>query len=85
MKKQIIFTFITALTTSTCIGQNCSCISGTTDKNTGIESRGGITNSMDFYSLLLQRETNYKDSIVVPKFKLLLNAASSSSSSRHHS
>jgi len=76
MKRQLLLTLILIFTTANCFGQKCSCISGTRDKKTGVEYRGGITSSDDYYSLLFQRETNYKDSTVSPKFSLLLNAAS---------
>lgn len=76
MKRQLLLTLILIFTTANCFGQKCSCISGTRDKKTGVESRGGITTSDDYYSLLFQKETNYKDSTVSPKFSLLLNAAS---------
>ena len=76
MTRQLKLTIIIALSTATCIGQNCSCISGTKNKETGIKSEGGITNSKDFYSLLIQKETDDKDSAVAPKYYLLLNAAS---------
>lgn len=76
MVKQLLYTFIFTFIIGTCFGQNCSCISGTNNKQTGVKSSGGITNSMDYYSLLIQKETNYKDSTVAPKYFLFLNAAS---------
>ncbi len=57
-------------------GQGCSCISGTRDKENGIETVGGTTNTSDYYSLLVQKIMNYKDTTVVPKYRLFFNAAS---------
>ena len=57
-------------------GQGCSCISGTRDKEKGIETVGGTTNTSDYYSLLVQKIMNYKDTTVVPKYRLFFNAAS---------
>jgi hypothetical protein len=76
MTRQLFLTFIFIFIVWNAIGQNCSCISGTKDKKTGTETKGGITNSKDFYSLLIQKETNYKDTTVAPKYYLFLNAAS---------
>ena len=76
MTRKLLYTFIFSFIAATCIAQNCSCISGTKDKQKGIETRGGITNTKDFYSLLIQKETNYKDLSEGPKYYLLLNAAS---------
>jgi len=57
-------------------GQGCSCISGTRDKEKGIETVGGTTNTSDYYSLLVQKIMNNKDTTVVPKYRLFFNAAS---------
>lgn len=76
MTRQLLFAIIISFTAANCIGQDCSCISRTKDKKTGIVSRGGITSSTDFYSLFFQKETNFKDSTITPWFILLLNAAS---------
>ncbi len=57
-------------------GQGCSCISGTKDKEKGIETVGGLTNTSDYYSLLIQKVLNYKDTTVLAKYRLFLNAAS---------
>jgi len=42
--------------------QNCSCI--------------GVVTSNDFYSLLIQKQNNFKDTTVTPKYKLYLHAVS---------
>jgi hypothetical protein len=70
----LILSFCCIVATST--AQNCSCISGGKDKKSDKETWTGITNSTDFYSLLIQRENNYKDLTLEPKYTLLLNAAS---------
>lgn len=57
-------------------GQGCSCISGKKDNEKGIETVGGITNTSDYYSLLVQKIMNIKDTTVAPKYRLFLNAAS---------
>ena len=57
-------------------GQGCSCISGKKDKDKGIETVGGVTNTSDYYSLLIQKIMNYKDTTVSPKYRLFFNAAS---------
>lgn len=57
-------------------GQGCSCISGSKDKDKGIEIIGGVTNTTDYYSLLIQKIMNYKDTTVLPKYSLFFNAAS---------
>jgi len=57
-------------------GQNCSCISGTKDKKTGIETVGGLTNSRDFYSLLIQKKMSSINDSIAPTYLLSLIAAS---------
>jgi hypothetical protein len=58
-------------------GQDCGLVSKTKDKKTGIESRGGIINSKDFYSLLIYNQydpENPSDSLT---YSISLVAASS--------
>jgi hypothetical protein len=46
--------------------QNCELVSKTKDKKTGIESKGGIINSKDYYSLLINKQydpSNPNDSL----------------------
>jgi len=76
MTKHFFIVFIFALAATTGFCQNCSCITGTKDKQSGIKSRGGVTSSLDYYSLLFQKITNYNDSTVAPEYLLVLNAAS---------
>jgi hypothetical protein len=57
-------------------GQRCSCISGTKNKDKGLETVGGVTNTTDYYSLLVQKIMNYKDTTVLAKYRLFFNAAS---------
>jgi len=76
MIKNLLFTLIFSCIVATTIAQNCSCVSSAKDKKTGKVTTTGITNSSDFYSLLIQKETNFKDLDLVPKYNLLLNAAS---------
>jgi hypothetical protein len=54
-------------------GQGCGLVSGKKDKKTGIETKGGIVNSKDLYSLLIQKRFDPNDSL---NYKLFLNAAS---------
>ena len=51
-------------------------ISGTKDKKTGIETKGGIVNSKDFYSLLIQKIIDAKKHNNSLNYSLFLNAAS---------
>jgi len=47
-------------------GQECGLVSKTKNKKTGIESRGGIISSKDYYSLLINKQydpTNANDSL----------------------
>lgn len=57
-------------------GQNCSLISGTKDKKNGTETAGGITNSKDFYSLLVRKTINYTDNSVPSIYTIDFVAAS---------
>ena len=75
-KKQTLTILLLTSMTYSSIGQNCFCISGTTDKKTGIETVSGITNSKDFYSLMIQKEIHSNDTTIKPKYILYLNAAS---------
>lgn len=62
--------------TSLSYGQNCFCISGTKDKEIGIETVGAVTNTRDYYSLLIQKIMNYRDSTVSHKYRMLYDVAS---------
>lgn len=69
-----VFTFVLlTLFAFNSFGQGCGLVSGTTDKKTGIETIGGVVNSKDFYSLLIQKKLDPNDSL---NYKLFLNAAS---------
>jgi hypothetical protein len=57
MRYLIIGLFIFAITFPS-FGQDCGLVSKTKDKKTGIESRGGVINSKDFYSLLINKQYN---------------------------
>jgi hypothetical protein len=57
-------------------GQNCFCISGTKDKEKGIETVGGVTNTKDYYSLLIQKIMNYRDTTESYTYRMLYNVAS---------
>ncbi len=61
------------LITFNSFGQGCGLVSGTKDKKTGIETTGGIVNSKDFYSLLIQKKLDPNDSL---NYFLFLHAAS---------
>ena len=74
--KKLLFTLIFCCITVTSIAQNCRGVSVSKDKNNGTETKSGITNSNDFYSLLIFKETNNGDIGSEPKYSLLLNAAS---------
>jgi len=76
MIKNILFTLTFYSVVVTVIAQNCSCVSAAKDKETGAETKTGIVNSSDFYSLLIQKEINNNDLSLEPKYSLLLNAAS---------
>jgi len=62
--------------TSLSYGQNCFCISGTKDKEKGIETVGGVTNTKDYYSLLIQKIMYYRDTTESNKYRMLYNVAS---------
>lgn len=66
----VTVTFLSSVT----VGQNCSAISGTKDKKKGYEAYGGVTNTKDHYSLLIQK-INYTDSIITAPYLFFLNAA----------
>ena len=76
MINKFLFTFLFCSITVTLTAQNCRGISVSRDKNNGTETRSGITNSSDFYSLLIFKETNRADMSLEPKYSFLLNAAS---------
>ena len=76
MIKKFLFTILFCSITATLTAQNCRGISISRDKNNGTETKSGITNSSDFYSLLIFKETNNADLSLEPKFSFLLNAAS---------
>lgn len=76
MLRQILILLSLATISSFTWGQNCSCNSGTKDKKTGIETVGGLTNSRDFYSLLIQKTMSSKKDAIAPKYFLSLVAAS---------
>ena|SRR5690606_19888830 len=72
MKHLIVIIILTASTVNS-FGQGCGLVSGTKDKTTGIETKGGVVNSKDFYSLLIQKRLDPNDSL---NYFLFLNAAS---------
>jgi len=72
MKRSIIIVFLTLFTLNS-IGQGCGLVSGTRDKITGIETKGGVVTSKDFYSLLIQKRLDPNDTL---NYFLFLNAAS---------
>ena len=76
MIRNLIFTLIFSCIAVTTIAQNCFCVSTAKDKESGKITTTGIVNSSDFYSLLIQKETNFKDLDLTPKYNLFLNAAS---------
>ncbi len=72
MRQILVFTILTLLSIKS-FGQGCGLVSGTKDKKTGIETKGGVVNSKDFYSLLIQKKLDHNDSL---NYRLFLNAAS---------
>lgn len=72
MRHLFIISLLTFITYSS-FGQGCGLVSGTKDKTTGIETKGGVVNSKDFYSLLIQKKLDPNDSL---NYILFLNAAS---------
>lgn len=75
-RKILAFVFILTAFHLDSFGQNCFCISGTKDKEKGTETIGGVTNSKDFYSLLIQKVIHQSDTTVKPTYIFYLNAAS---------
>jgi hypothetical protein len=76
MIKNTLLTLFFYSVVVTTIAQNCSCVDTYKNKKKGTETTSGITSSNDFYSLLIQKEKNYKDLSQDIKYILLLNAAS---------
>ena len=76
MTKALLFTLIFCCIAMTTNAQNCREVSVSKDKNSGKVTKSGITNSSDFYSLLIFKETNSNDLSLEPKYSFLLNAAS---------
>ncbi|HKL02865.1 MAG TPA: hypothetical protein VJ911_04285 [Cryomorphaceae bacterium] len=72
MKQVFAITILTLLSINL-FGQGCGLVSATKDKKTGIETKGGVVNSKDFYSLLIQKKLDPNDSL---NYRLFLNAAS---------
>ena len=56
-------------------GQKCTGISGAKDKKKGTITYSGITNSKDFYSLMISKVVSSSDTIGYPKYILTLHAA----------
>jgi hypothetical protein len=74
--RYIFTTLLIVMFASNSFSQNCRLVSKTRNKETGIETRGGITNSKDFYSLLIHKTydpSNPKDSL---NYIVSLSAAS---------
>lgn len=74
LERQILL--LIALTSFQSFGQNCSSISATNNKKTGIETFGGVTNSKDFYSLLIHKQIHRADNTTSPIYSITLVAAS---------
>lgn len=72
MRHIFTITLLTLITFNSS-GQGCGLVSGTKDKKTGIETKGGVVNSKDFYSLLIQKKLDPNERL---KYRLFLNAAS---------
>ncbi len=72
MRQLFVITLLTLITLNS-FGQGCGLVSGTKDKETGIVTKGGVVNSKDFYSLLIQKKLDPNDSL---SYRLFLNAAS---------
>ncbi len=64
------------ITSNLSFGQRCFCISSTKDKEKGIEIAGGVTNTKDYYALLIQKIIYYKDTTKPCKYRMLYNVAS---------
>jgi hypothetical protein len=74
--KNVIIILAFLISSISTYGQNCSVISGTKDKKNGTESIGGITNSKDFYSLLIRKTLNRTDNSLRPIYTIDFVAAS---------
>jgi len=74
LKTGLLITFV--ILTSLTYGQNCFGISGTKDKEKGTETLGGVTNTRDYYSLLIQKIINYRDTTEPHKYRMFYNVAS---------
>jgi hypothetical protein len=75
MRKLIILSILIVFTHHS-YGQGCGLVSGTKDKKTGIETKGGIVSSKDFYSLLIQKRIDPNILNDTLNYLLFLNAAS---------
>ena len=67
-----VFTFITSVS----FGQGCGLVSSTKNKETGVKSIGGIVNSKDFYSLLINKRIDPNNLDDTLNYSLFLHAAS---------
>lgn len=74
LKTELLISLI--ILTSWSYGQNCLCISGTKDKEKSIETVGGVANTRDYYSLLIQKIMNYSDTTESHKYRMFYNVAS---------
>jgi hypothetical protein len=72
MKNFILIIFF-ALFTFKSYSQGCGLVSGTKNKKSNIETKGGVVNSKDYYSLLIQKIIDPNDTI---KYRFFLNATS---------
>jgi len=75
MRELIVIIFL-AFFTFHSNGQGCGLVSGTKDKKTGIGTEGGIVNSKDFYSLLIQKRIDPNTPNDTLNYLFFLNAAS---------
>ena len=60
----------------TMTGQNCFCISGTKNKKTGIETVGGVTNTRNYFSLLVQKIMDGNDKTKTYEYRFLYHVPS---------
>lgn len=58
------------------MGQNCTCISTSKNKVTGIVSFTGVTSSKENYSLMINKQVNYLDTTIAAKYMIYFTASS---------
>lgn len=76
--KKLLAASLLLLVASASFGQNCGLVSGTKNKKTGVETKGGVVATQNFYSLMIQRRLNPAQPLDTLSVFLFLHAAAKS-------